>query len=56
LSYTHIAGICNERRNVAGLRPHPERAGKSILGSDDGKWIFESMSQALQNGTVAKAA
>jgi len=50
-----IAGICNERRNVAGLMPHPERACESLLGSDDGKWIFESLIHALPGG-VAKAA
>jgi phosphoribosylformylglycinamidine synthase len=44
------------RRNVAGLMPHPERACESLLGSDDGKWIFESMLQALQSKLSAKAA
>ena len=55
-SLWNIAGICNERRNVAGLMPHPERACELLLGSDDGKLIFESMVSALQNRTVAKAA
>ena len=32
-SLQNIAGICNERRNVAGLMPHPERASESLLGS-----------------------
>ncbi len=31
-----IAGICNEKKNVFGLMPHPERAMEKILGSDDG--------------------
>ena len=31
-----IAGICNEKRNIFGLMPHPERAMESLLGSDDG--------------------
>ena len=31
-----IAGICNERRNVVGLMPHPERACEPALGSADG--------------------
>ena len=52
----NIAGICNEKRNVAGLMPHPERASEPLLGSDDGKFIFESMIAALQNKTSAKAA
>ena len=55
-SLWNIAGICNERRNVAGLMPHPERACEPLLGSDDGKWIFESIFAALKNKTVAQAA
>ena len=43
-------------RNVAGLMPHPERACEPLLGSDDGKWIFESIFAALKNKTVAAAA
>ncbi len=52
----NIAGICNEQRNVAGLMPHPERACEPLLGSDDGKWIFESIFAALKNKTVVQAA
>jgi len=55
-SLLNVAGICNERRNVAGLMPHPDRASESILGSDDGKWIFQSMVAAHQEKTTAKAA
>jgi phosphoribosylformylglycinamidine synthase len=55
-SLLNIAGVCNERRNVAGLMPHPERASEEILGSDDGRLVLESMIAALQNETVAKAA
>lgn len=55
-SLRNIAGICNERRNVAGLMPHPERACEMLLGSDDGRWIFESLIHALQNKRVAQAA
>lgn len=46
-SLWNIAGICNERRNVAGLMPHPERASEPILGCADGRQIFESMIQAF---------
>jgi phosphoribosylformylglycinamidine synthase subunit PurQ / glutaminase len=46
-SVLNIAGVCNERRNVAGLMPHPERACEPILGSADGRLIFESMIQTL---------
>jgi phosphoribosylformylglycinamidine synthase len=55
-SLQNIAGICNERRNVAGLMPHPERASEDILGSADGRLIFESIIAALKNKTVAQAA
>jgi phosphoribosylformylglycinamidine synthase len=55
-SLDNIAGICNERRNVAGLMPHPERACEAILGSADGRLIFESLIAALENKSVAEAA
>jgi phosphoribosylformylglycinamidine synthase subunit PurQ / glutaminase len=55
-SVRHIAGICNEHRNVAGLMPHPERACETILGSDDGRWIFQSMLHSLANHPAARAA
>ncbi len=55
-SLQNIAGICNERRNVAGLMPHPERAAEVLLGSADGKLIFESLIRALESKQVAKAA
>jgi phosphoribosylformylglycinamidine synthase I len=45
-SVDDIAGICNETRNVFGLMPHPERASEKVLGSDDGRWIFESILRA----------
>ncbi len=46
-SIDHIAGICNEGRNVLGMMPHPERAMEKILGSEDGKPIFESILNSL---------
>jgi phosphoribosylformylglycinamidine synthase subunit PurQ / glutaminase len=55
-SLRHIAGICNEHRNVAGLMPHPERACEPILGSADGRLIFESMVQTFQNRASTRAA
>lgn len=39
----HIAGICNQTRNVFGMMPHPERACSSVLGNMDGKKIIESL-------------
>ncbi len=52
----NIAGICNERRNVAGLMPHPERACETLLGSDDGRFIFESLIRWLEKRPGTKAA
>jgi phosphoribosylformylglycinamidine synthase I len=46
-SLNNIAGIVNERRNVLGMMPHPDRSSEAILGSTDGKLIFESMVNAL---------
>lgn len=46
-SIDHIAGICNKGRNVLGMMPHPERAMEKLLGSVDGKPIFESILNSL---------
>jgi len=46
-SVGNIAGVCNEKGNVFGLMPHPERASESILGSADGRVIFESILAAV---------
>jgi phosphoribosylformylglycinamidine synthase len=42
-SLDNIAGICNEERNVVGLMPHPERASEGLLGSEDGRLLFDFM-------------
>jgi len=42
-SVTSIAGICNEKKNVFGLMPHPERAIENILGSIDGVKMLEGI-------------
>ena len=55
-SLWNIAGICNERGNVGALMPHPERACESLLGSTDGRWIFESLIHAWQAKITARAA
>ena len=36
----NIAGICNERRNVLGLMPHPERCCEEVMGGVDGRGIL----------------
>ncbi|PWV95320.1 phosphoribosylformylglycinamidine synthase [Paenibacillus cellulosilyticus] len=45
-SIDDIAGISNERGNVVGMMPHPERAIDEILGSADGKRMFTSILNA----------
>ena len=46
-SVNHIAGIVNERRNVCGLMPHPERAVNPLLGGADGQKVFASVFASL---------
>jgi phosphoribosylformylglycinamidine synthase I len=44
-----IAGIYGgPRRNVFGLMPHPERMSEAILGSADGRALFENVLAAAQ--------
>lgn len=42
-SLENIAGVCNAKKNVFGMMPHPERAADITLGNTDGLKIFESM-------------
>ncbi|MFD1899860.1 phosphoribosylformylglycinamidine synthase subunit PurQ [Enterococcus termitis] len=42
-SLENIAGIINEKGNVLGMMPHPERAMERLLGSDDGLRFFKSI-------------
>ncbi len=44
---SNIAGICNQNRNVLGMMPHPERACEGLLGSNDGRDIFRSLTKAI---------
>ena len=49
---SNIAGICNLDRNVLGMMPHPERACEELLGSNDGRDIFRSLTKAVEtNGS-----
>lgn len=43
----NIAGICNRTRNVLGMMPHPERACEDLLGSHDGRGLFQSLADTL---------
>lgn len=53
-SVNNIAGICNERRNVVGLMPHPERACELAVGSTDGLPVFQSLVRSLATGVVVE--
>ena len=46
-SSRNIAGILNEKHNVLGMMPHPERACDRDLGSEDGEVLFESLAAAF---------
>ncbi len=43
-----IAGLANASGNIFGLMPHPERADDPLLGSCDGRFVFESLAAALR--------
>ena len=42
-SVHNIAGIINERGNVLGMMPHPERSSEALMGGSDGLVIWRSM-------------
>ncbi|HEX9828894.1 MAG TPA: phosphoribosylformylglycinamidine synthase subunit PurQ, partial [Bacteroidota bacterium] len=43
----NIAGIVNERGNVLGMMPHPERAAEPLMGSSDGRKILDSLVESF---------
>lgn len=53
-SLEHIAGIVNERGNVLGMMPHPERAVEHLLGSEDGLRFFKSIVKNYEKVGTAK--
>jgi len=46
-SARNIAGILNEKRNVLGLMPYPERVVDPLLGGSDGVALFQSLIESL---------
>lgn len=54
-SLANIAGIINERGNVLGMMPHPERAVEELLGSSDGRKLFQSIIEAWRETDVTNA-
>ncbi|HYK72952.1 MAG TPA: phosphoribosylformylglycinamidine synthase subunit PurQ [Pseudoneobacillus sp.] len=54
-SMANIAGITNEKGNVLGMMPHPERAVDSLLGGADGLKLFQSIVRSWRESNVVKA-
>jgi len=52
-SLEDIAGIVNERGNVLGMMPHPERAVDALLGSGDGLKVFKSIVKMWRESHVS---
>jgi phosphoribosylformylglycinamidine synthase len=54
-SLEDIAGITNEKGNVLGMMPHPERAVDKLLGSADGLKLFQSIVKTWREAHVVNA-
>ncbi|SES41770.1 phosphoribosylformylglycinamidine synthase subunit PurQ [Psychrobacillus sp. OK032] len=54
-SIEDIAGIVNERGNVLGMMPHPERAANDIMGGSDGLALFKSIVKHWRESHVNQA-
>ncbi len=52
-SLNNIAGITNERGNVLGMMPHPERNAEAQLGDGSGAGVFRSIIHSFLEGTSA---
>ncbi|KHS48239.1 MULTISPECIES: phosphoribosylformylglycinamidine synthase subunit PurQ [Novosphingobium] len=46
-SARNIAGVLNDRGNVLGMMPHPERMIEAAQGGSDGRALFESVVRGL---------
>ena len=46
-SLNNIAGIVNERGNILGMMPHPDRASDPVLHHTDGQKIFQSLIESF---------
>lgn len=55
-SAASIAGIASARGNVVALMPHPERASEALLGSTDGRRLFESAIAWLRGAAQTRPA
>jgi phosphoribosylformylglycinamidine synthase len=54
-SLENIAGIVNEKGNVLGMMPHPERAVDELLGGADGLKLFQSIVKQWREAHVINA-
>lgn len=54
-SLEKIAGIINQQGNVLGMMPHPERAVDTLLGSNDGLMLFQSIVKNWRESHVVNA-
>lgn len=54
-SQGNIAGIVNERGNVLGMMPHPERAVSDLIGGSDGLGLFKSIVKQWRESNVSHA-
>ncbi|EKN71581.1 phosphoribosylformylglycinamidine synthase I [Neobacillus bataviensis LMG 21833] len=54
-SLEDIAGITNDKGNVLGMMPHPERAVDELLGSADGLKLFKSIVKSWREAHVVNA-
>ncbi|RSD22528.1 phosphoribosylformylglycinamidine synthase subunit PurQ [Mesobacillus subterraneus] len=54
-SLEDIAGIINERGNVLGMMPHPERAVDELLGGADGLKLFKSIVKQWREANAVNA-
>jgi phosphoribosylformylglycinamidine synthase len=52
-SAAFIGGVANAAGNVVGLMPHPERASETLMGSADGRRVFESAIAYLERRAAA---
>jgi phosphoribosylformylglycinamidine synthase subunit PurQ / glutaminase len=52
-AWRNVAGIANERGNVVGMMPHPERASEEWLGSTDGRGVLASVVESCRITTRA---
>lgn len=54
-SVENIAGICNEKGNVWGMMPHPERCAEEVLGNTDGRILLEGLMKTIGKRYVGAA-